>query len=61
MLLSDFKKIFSETKQHFFPVKYKNNRLIGIFSSTDIRSVLFSDDADTGKYNLEIFFLLTFF
>ncbi len=46
MLLSDFKKIFSETKQHYFPVKDKNNRLIGVFSSTDIRSVLFSDDVD---------------
>ncbi len=37
----EFKKYFSETKQHYFPVMDQDNRLIGIFSSTDIRGVLF--------------------
>ncbi|MDM8514561.1 chloride channel protein [Desulfobacterales bacterium HSG16] len=39
----EFKQLFSETKQHYFPVMDKNKRLTGIFSSTDIRSVLFSE------------------
>ncbi len=39
---SEFKKIFSKTKQHYFPVIDNNQRLTGIFSSTDIRGVLFS-------------------
>lgn len=38
----EFKNFFSKTKQHYFPVMDKEDRLIGIFSSTDIRSVLFS-------------------
>ncbi len=42
MTFSDFKKYFSETKQHYFPVVNQNKRLVGIFSSTDIRGVLFS-------------------
>ena len=41
MTFRDFKKFFSETKQHYFPVVDNFNRLVGIFSSTDIRSVLF--------------------
>lgn len=41
---SKFKKIFSATKQHYFPVMDHNQRLTGIFSSTDIRGVLFSED-----------------
>ena len=40
----EFKKIFSKTKQHYFPVMDQNHRLTGIFSSTDIRGVLFSED-----------------
>ena len=39
---SEFKKFFSTTKQHYFPVMDRSERLIGIFSSTDIREVLFS-------------------
>ncbi len=46
MTFLDFKKYFSETKQHYFPVMDQNERLIGIFSSTDIRSVLFSEDIE---------------
>ena len=46
MTFLDFKKYFSETKQHYFPVMDQNERLIGIFSSTDIRSVLFSRDIE---------------
>jgi CIC family chloride channel protein len=42
MTFRDFRKFFSETKQHYFPVVDQDNRLTGIFSSTDIRSVLFS-------------------
>ncbi len=42
MTFSDFRKFFSETKQHYFPVVDQDYRLTGIFSSTDIRSVLFS-------------------
>ncbi len=37
-----FKEVFSKTKQHYFPVYDKNGDLSGIFSSTDIRSVIFS-------------------
>jgi len=41
MTFRDFKKFFPETKQHYFPVVDDFNRLVGVFSSTDIRSVLF--------------------
>ncbi len=41
MTFREFKNFFSETKQHYFPVVDNFNRLVGIFSSTDIRSVLF--------------------
>jgi CIC family chloride channel protein len=43
MSFRDFKNYFSETKQHYFPVMDENKRLNGIFSSTDIRSVLFAE------------------
>ena len=43
MPFAEFKKIFSESKQHYFPVMDDNSRLTGIFSSTDIRGVLFSE------------------
>jgi len=46
MLFSDFKAYFSETKQHYFPVMDQYERLIGIFSSTDIRGVLFSQEIE---------------
>ena len=41
MNFSDFKKFFAATKQHYFPVLDEKKRLTGIFSSTDVRSVLF--------------------
>jgi len=43
MTFRDFKQYFAETKQHYFPVMDEEKRLIGIFSSTDIRSVLFTE------------------
>lgn len=42
----EFKRCFSETKQHYFPVVDADNRLVGIFSSNDIRGVLFSPDIE---------------
>jgi len=47
MSFGEFKKYFSETKQHYFPVMNDYQRLIGIFSSTDIRGVLFSPDVES--------------
>ncbi|MCP4681549.1 MAG: chloride channel protein [Desulfobacterales bacterium] len=46
MPFSKFKQYFSETKQHYFPVMDQQERLIGIFSSTDIRGVLFSREIE---------------
>jgi len=42
MTFRDFRKFFPETKQHYFPVVDHYDRLVGIFSSTDIREVIFS-------------------
>ena len=42
MAFSDFKKIFQTTKQHYFPVMDNQGAFIGIFSSTDIREVIFN-------------------
>ena len=42
----DFKQYFSRTKQHYFPVMDAAGRLVGIFSSTDIRAVLFSREIE---------------
>ena len=42
MTFGDFRKFFSETKQHYFPVVDQFKRLVGIFSSTDDRAILFS-------------------
>jgi len=38
----EFKKLFPETEQHYFPVIDPNQKLISIFSINDIRGVLFS-------------------
>ena len=46
MPFREFREFFCETKQHYFPVVDPNNRLVGIFSSTDIRGVLFSKGID---------------
>jgi CIC family chloride channel protein len=42
----DFKRYFAQTKQHYFPVMDAAGRLNGIFSSTDIRGVLFSPEIE---------------
>ena len=47
MTFLDFKKYFSKTKQHYFPVTDQDERLVGIFSSTDIRGILFSMDIES--------------
>ncbi len=46
MSFRDFKTYFAATKQHYFPVMDENGRLSGIFSSTDIRGVLFSPEVE---------------
>lgn len=43
MTFQEFKQYFAETKQHYFPVMDAAGRMVGIFSSTDIRGVLFAD------------------
>ncbi|MCG8619645.1 MAG: chloride channel protein [Desulfobacterales bacterium] len=42
MPFSEFKKIFQTTKQHYFPVMNGKGEFVGIFSSTDIREVIFT-------------------
>jgi CIC family chloride channel protein len=42
MPFSEFKKIFASTKQHYFPVINAKGDLSGMFSSNDIREVLFT-------------------
>ncbi len=42
MPFSEFKKIFQTTKQHYFPVMNGTGKFSGIFSSTDIREVIFT-------------------
>jgi CIC family chloride channel protein len=46
MNFCDFKNFFSGTRQHYFPVMDDDDRLTGIFSSTDFRSVLFSPEIE---------------
>ncbi|MEW5734906.1 MAG: chloride channel protein [Thermodesulfobacteriota bacterium] len=46
MSFADFKKFFTRTKQHYFPVTNSQGRLSGIFSSTDVREVLFEKDVE---------------
>jgi CIC family chloride channel protein len=46
MPFSEFKNFFSRTKQHYFPVMDENDRMVGIFSSTDVRGVLFSEEIE---------------
>ena len=41
---ADFKKFFSETDQHYFPVVNKEKRLVQIFSINDIRGILFKPE-----------------
>jgi CIC family chloride channel protein len=46
MLFVDFKKYFSESKQHYFPVMDREGRLRSIFSVNDVRGVLFSPEIE---------------
>jgi chloride channel protein, CIC family len=46
MTFSEFKKYFTETEQRYFPVMDENKRMVGIFSSTDIRGILFSQSLE---------------
>ena len=46
MTFSDFKKYFSETNQHYFPVMDQHKRLSSIFSINDVRGVLFSPEIE---------------
>lgn len=46
MPFMEFKQYFSKTKQHYFPVMDTHERLVGIFSSTDIREVLFTPEIE---------------
>jgi CIC family chloride channel protein len=42
MSFADFKKHFSETEQHYFPVMDQQGKLSRIFSVNDVRGVLFA-------------------
>ncbi|BBO80605.1 chloride channel protein [Desulfosarcina ovata subsp. sediminis] len=46
MPFMEFKRYFSETKQHYFPVVDGDQRLVGIFSVNDIRGVLFAPEIE---------------
>ncbi len=46
MPFSEFKRFYSSTKQHYFPVMDQKGRFTGIFSSNDVRSVLFSPEIE---------------
>ena len=40
MKFSEFKRLFCNTQQHYFPVVDDNNKLTGIFSTSDFRGIL---------------------
>ncbi|MCP4749009.1 MAG: chloride channel protein [Desulfobacteraceae bacterium] len=42
----EFKRYFSETTQHYFPVMDGQGRLISVFSINDVRGVLFSPEIE---------------
>ncbi len=46
MNFSSFKEFFQQTKQHYFPVIDENKKLVGIFTSTDIRSFIFKPEVE---------------
>jgi CIC family chloride channel protein len=46
MPFQEFKRYFSETTQHYFPVVDDQERLVGIFSINDVRSVLFAPEIE---------------
>jgi len=43
MSLAAFRRMFSSTDQHYFPVVNEQNRLTGIFSINDVRGIMFDD------------------
>ena len=43
MTFQDFKRFFSKSKQHYFPIMDQDGNLISIFSINDVRAVLFSE------------------
>ncbi len=43
MTFNEFKMFFSNTEQQYFPVVNNKGEFVGIFSSTDIRGILFED------------------
>ncbi|MBN1907573.1 MAG: chloride channel protein [Deltaproteobacteria bacterium] len=46
MTFSDFKHLFSDSSQHYFPVVDSIGKLKGIFSVNDVRGVLFNQEID---------------
>jgi CIC family chloride channel protein len=44
MSMSQFRRMFSSTDQHYFPVGDKRNKLTGIFSINDVRGIIFDND-----------------
>jgi len=44
MPLTAFRKMFSSTDQHYFPVVNKEDRLTGIFSINDVRGIIFDQE-----------------
>jgi CIC family chloride channel protein len=46
MAFLEFKRYFSETTQHYFPVVDDQERLVSIFSINDVRSVLFAPEIE---------------
>ncbi|NLA74930.1 MAG: chloride channel protein, partial [Deltaproteobacteria bacterium] len=46
MSFSDFKRLFSNSSQHYFPVVDSAGKLKGIFSVNDVRGVLFNQEID---------------
>ncbi|MFP4447082.1 MAG: chloride channel protein [Desulfosudaceae bacterium] len=46
MSLAEFKLFFTATNQQYFPVMNDEDRLVGIFSNTDIRRILFDTEMD---------------
>jgi CIC family chloride channel protein len=46
MPLVEFKTYFSQTEQHYFPVVDQAEKLVGIFSINDVRSVLFATEIE---------------
>ena len=47
MTFDSFREFYSITNQNYFPVVDSKDRLVGIFSSNDFRSVLFSREIDS--------------